>query len=116
MRETLLIARRELGAYFRTMSGYIMAALLLLFDGVILNAYAMGGGEMLSADVVARFFEVSFGTTAVASVFISMRLIAEERQTHTFTLLNTAPVRDSEMRSEERRVGKECRSRWSPYH
>ena len=23
---------------------------------------------------------------------------------------------DSDMRSEERRVGKECRSRWSPYH
>src|SRR5256886_12660142 len=25
-------------------------------------------------------------------------------------------VRDDEHRSEERRVGKECRSRWSPYH
>src|SRR2546430_360548 len=25
-------------------------------------------------------------------------------------------VRDQGMRSEERRVGKECRSRWSPYH
>src|SRR5258705_7463984 len=24
--------------------------------------------------------------------------------------------RSSELRSEERRVGKECRSRWSPYH
>src|SRR5256885_3017002 len=24
--------------------------------------------------------------------------------------------RDRENRSEERRVGKECRSRWSPYH
>src|SRR5256885_15092151 len=24
--------------------------------------------------------------------------------------------RDSHIRSEERRVGKECRSRWSPYH
>ena len=24
--------------------------------------------------------------------------------------------RDKQMRSEERRVGKECRSRWSPYH
>src|SRR2546427_3908837 len=24
--------------------------------------------------------------------------------------------RDHEARSEERRVGKECRSRWSPYH
>ena len=23
---------------------------------------------------------------------------------------------DGEVRSEERRVGKECRSRWSPYH
>ena len=23
---------------------------------------------------------------------------------------------ESELRSEERRVGKECRSRWSPYH
>ena len=23
---------------------------------------------------------------------------------------------DMEARSEERRVGKECRSRWSPYH
>src|SRR5207248_4899629 len=26
------------------------------------------------------------------------------------------PSRPSEERSEERRVGKECRSRWSPYH
>ena len=24
--------------------------------------------------------------------------------------------RDGRFRSEERRVGKECRSRWSPYH
>ena len=27
-----------------------------------------------------------------------------------------APHRDRVVRSEERRVGKECRSRWSPYH
>ena len=26
------------------------------------------------------------------------------------------PTKDWECRSEERRVGKECRSRWSPYH
>ena len=25
-------------------------------------------------------------------------------------------LRPEELRSEERRVGKECRSRWSPYH
>ena len=28
----------------------------------------------------------------------------------------TGNVTRAEMRSEERRVGKECRSRWSPYH
>jgi len=27
-----------------------------------------------------------------------------------------APVPENLIRSEERRVGKECRSRWSPYH
>src|SRR2546430_2513293 len=30
------------------------------------------------------------------------------------TLLESSPSRGT--RSEERRVGKECRSRWSPYH
>jgi len=35
-----------------------------------------------------------------------------------FTKNPDTHVRDdlAEMRSEERRVGKECRSRWSPYH
>ena len=28
----------------------------------------------------------------------------------------SVPVTVVKMRSEERRVGKECRSRWSPYH
>ena len=28
----------------------------------------------------------------------------------------SAPVTSASIRSEERRVGKECRSRWSPYH
>src|SRR5690349_23700985 len=29
---------------------------------------------------------------------------------------NSTPYRSTIVRSEERRVGKECRSRWSPYH
>ena len=31
-------------------------------------------------------------------------------------LRETEPARAATTRSEERRVGKECRSRWSPYH
>src|SRR2546422_9967785 len=35
----------------------------------------------------------------------------DERHVHVVPLR-----REAEARSEERRVGKECRSRWSPYH
>ena len=31
-------------------------------------------------------------------------------------LPTNSPAADTKARSEERRVGKECRSRWSPYH
>ena len=31
-------------------------------------------------------------------------------------VVNCSAVERINMRSEERRVGKECRSRWSPYH
>ena len=30
--------------------------------------------------------------------------------------LNSGDAEQADTRSEERRVGKECRSRWSPYH
>jgi hypothetical protein len=32
---TLLIARRELASYLRTMSGYLIAAAVLLVDGIL---------------------------------------------------------------------------------
>src|SRR2546430_4669269 len=43
-----------------------------------------------------------------------------ERKTHVVAVVVVrdvvAPVHQRWSRSEERRVGKECRSRWSPYH
>ena len=30
--------------------------------------------------------------------------------------INSITAQQQQLRSEERRVGKECRSRWSPYH
>ena len=42
---------------------------------------------------------------------------ALERDLHEQTaFLDEACAGDAALRSEERRVGKECRSRWSPYH
>src|SRR2546426_8736365 len=39
-----------------------------------------------------------------------------KHQTSLETHYRKAPHYDQFVRSEERRVGKECRSRWSPYH
>ena len=45
-------------------------------------------------------------------------LYREKRLTGEFSILGIGRTvySDDNYRSEERRVGKECRSRWSPYH
>ncbi|HXJ22617.1 MAG TPA: ABC transporter permease [Polyangia bacterium] len=97
MNATFLIARRELGSYFRTLTGYIIAAILLLVDGLLFNIFALGGGEKLSAEVIGQFFFYTSGLTVIASIFLSMRLLAEERQTGTLVLLTSSPVHDVEI-------------------
>jgi ABC-2 type transport system permease protein len=97
MNATYLIARREIGAYLRSMTGYIIAAAVLLVNGLLFNAFALGGPDKLSAEVLSLFFYFSSGTTIIASVFISMRLLAEERQTGTLVLLTSSPVHDWEI-------------------
>jgi ABC-2 type transport system permease protein len=97
MRNVSLIARRELAAYLRTMSGYVIIAVMLLVDGLLFNAYAAQGGGKRSSEVLADFFTLTSGITLVGTVFLSMRLIAEERQTGTIALLYSSPVHDVEI-------------------
>lgn len=97
MRSVLLIARRELAAYLRTMSGYLIIAAMLFLDGIWFNVWAMSGTAKPSSDVLSDFFLYTGGWTMVCSVLLSMRLIAEERQSGTLTLLYSSPVRDSEI-------------------
>ena len=44
------------------------------------------------------------------------RILKEARDQGRLTTLEYAELIFDDFRSEERRVGKECRSRWSPYH
>src|SRR3989449_11710104 len=44
------------------------------------------------------------------------RYFAQVEDAALFDLAEPVPGPSTEARSEERRVGKECRSRWSPYH
>ena len=45
-----------------------------------------------------------------------MVVVAVENTSKTIDLIRDAHHFGLNVRSEERRVGKECRSRWSPYH
>jgi ABC-2 type transport system permease protein len=68
-----------------------------LINGLLFNVFVLGGPDKLSSEVVSQFFYSSSGLTIVASVFISMRLLAEERQTGTLVLLTSSPVQDWEI-------------------
>src|SRR5256885_15920829 len=70
-----------------------------------------------------RTFEPTVGATASLQVSAGGRAVnfsqvgAAEWQSHVIT--GASPASNDllwNLRSEERRVGKECRSRWSPYH
>ncbi len=88
------IVRRELGQYLRSPIGYIIIFAVLVIDGLLFNAWAIGSGARKSSEVLEVFFYCASGSTMLASVFIGMRLIAEERQTGTLVLLATSPVRE----------------------
>jgi ABC-2 type transport system permease protein len=96
MRAISIIYRRELGAFLRSPFAWVIAAILLLFGGILFQAHAMAG-EQLSAMVLERYFWLMSGVVMFAGVLLSFRLIAEERQTHSMVLLTTSPVRDTEI-------------------
>ncbi|MBA3540975.1 MAG: ABC transporter permease subunit [Deltaproteobacteria bacterium] len=96
MRAIKIIYRRELGTYLRSPFAWVIAGLLLLIDGVLFQSQALAG-EQLSAIVLERFFWSTSGVSMAAGLLLSFRLISEERQTHSMVLLNTSPVRDSEI-------------------
>jgi ABC-2 type transport system permease protein len=97
MNNVLLIARRELQGYLRTMLGYIIVAIMLFILGVLFNAWAMSGTAKKSAEIIADFFTLASGCTLVTSAVLGMPLLAREREKGTIQLLFSAPLRDWEI-------------------
>ncbi|MBJ79940.1 MAG: hypothetical protein CMH60_01345 [Myxococcales bacterium] len=89
-----LIVGRELRAYFRQPFGYIVMAAVLVVDGLLFNAWAIGSGQRLSSEVLETFFYSTSGCVLLASIFIAMPLFAEERQNNTLMLLETSILKD----------------------
>lgn len=96
MRAISIIYRRELGTYLRSPFGWVIAAILLLIAGLLCQGLAMTG-EQLSAIVLEKFFYWSSALPLFGGVLLSFRLLSEERQNHSMVLLNTSPIRDSDI-------------------
>jgi len=92
----LLLTHRELRAAFRSPVGSVVVAAMLLIEGILFYWAALSQ-KLLSAEVLEQFFYHSSGVTMVAAVALSMRLLAEERQTGTLVLLNTSPISSHEV-------------------
>ena len=92
-----LVTKRELSSYINTTWGCSILAVILLLDGLLFNSFAMGDSARYSADVLEDFFYFSSGTTMIAGVLLTMRLVAEERQTGTESLLQTAPIGETQI-------------------
>jgi ABC-2 type transport system permease protein len=94
---TWLIAQRDLGAYLQGWSGYLIIALTLLVNGVLFIVIGLGGSAKYSHEVLEQFFYNTAGTTMIAAVLLTMRSIADERQSGTDVIYLTSPVNDREV-------------------
>ena len=76
--------------------------------------------HMISAILVlagSLFFDLSKVEMVCLCITVSFVIICELINTAIESVVNLLYKKyDKLLRSEERRVGKECRSRWSPYH
>lgn len=97
MSTALLIARREFASYFRSWLGPILVAAVLLADGILFYWKIGLDQKLLSAQVLIEFFYNASGPTMIAAIILTIRLLAEERQTGTMILLSTSPVKDRDI-------------------
>ena len=79
----------------------LVFAVVMISFAQILSLLTVGSEEKIIKDFGLASIDV-FGV--LTAVFIGIGLVSREIERRTV------------YRSEERRVGKECRSRWSPYH
>jgi ABC-2 type transport system permease protein len=95
--KVLLVAGRELNAFFSTWMGYLICAAALFIDGLLFNAFAVTNTPMFSADVLKKFFYLASGLAMIAGIFLSMRLMAEEKQSGTIVLFFTSPITERQL-------------------
>lgn len=97
MRGILCVCHKELRSYFRALWGFGILSAVLMVEGLLFNAWAVGSTPRLSSQVLEVFFYNQSGATLLTAIFLSMRLLAEERQTGTWIVLATAPIKERDI-------------------
>src|SRR2546429_4736950 len=72
--------------------------------------------DVCSSDLQKEFLPFVKGGATTQFITYVCSLLREGQKFFLFQLFCDSASHAIEPRSEERRVGKECRSRWSPYH
>ena len=86
---------------------------LALVRGIVLQKGGAGGTQPSAVGNAAMLREMQ-STEEVQRIISLLRTM--KNAAFMYYLYEIMPIREDHRRSEERRVGKECRSRWSPYH
>ena len=86
------------------MKEYEDKAYLILADGTLYEGYSVGAKGTAVGEVVFNTSMTGYQETLTDPSYFGQ------------LVMQTFPLIGNHRRSEERRVGKECRSRWSPYH
>ncbi|MEO6418426.1 MAG: ABC transporter permease [Polyangiaceae bacterium] len=104
LRNVFTIARREMRAYFDSLTAYVVLGGSALGLGVYFFLLQQGGFWQVDRASMSRLFEfmagsgVNPGALAVLVIpLVTMRAIAEEKRSGTLELLITLPVRDSDV-------------------
>ena len=94
MKGAATIAWRELGAWFRTPAGYVLAAAALVLNGLQLNAVAIGTGRRASTLVLETFLLNGAFVVEALAALMSIRLVLPAS---TAPLLLSAPIHEREI-------------------
>src|SRR5256886_4085694 len=109
---TCATSRRTCSVFFFQAEGGIRD---LTVTGVQTCALPICGGEPVDRDRIAGTAEPALEAPRLALHPIHLR-VETKVVARLHPLLAAEPAAEAAGRSEERRVGKEGRSRWSPYH
>ncbi|WP_024291847.1 ABC transporter permease [Lacrimispora indolis] len=87
------IYRRELKAYFQSMTGYVFIAFMVLFVGIYFMAYNMMSGYPYFSFTLSGMVTIIM----IGIPVLTMRSFADDRKTKTDQLLLTSPVSVTQM-------------------